>query len=115
MAGRSLQLAYSAAPPRSHRRDTAAKKYILWDNDGVLVDTEYGYFRATQCVLAELGVAPDESTCLQRMIRGELSWELAQAAGIDAALIVAKRQERDASCQAYRWPSSPPPNAPISS
>ena len=29
---------------------------ILWDNDGVLVNTEGLYFRATQAVLAEVGV-----------------------------------------------------------
>jgi beta-phosphoglucomutase-like phosphatase (HAD superfamily) len=32
------------------------KRYILWDNDGVLVDTEFWYFTATQRALAELGV-----------------------------------------------------------
>lgn len=29
---------------------------ILWDNDGVLVDTEGLYFRATQIVLARVEV-----------------------------------------------------------
>jgi hypothetical protein len=29
---------------------------ILWDNDGVLVDTEALYFRATQTVLQEVGI-----------------------------------------------------------
>ena len=29
---------------------------ILWDNDGVLVDTEGLYFRATQTVLATVGI-----------------------------------------------------------
>ena len=33
------------------------KRYILWDNDGVLVDTEFWYFKATQRALAELGVS----------------------------------------------------------
>ena len=29
---------------------------ILWDNDGVLVDTEGLYFRATQIILQEVGI-----------------------------------------------------------
>jgi len=29
---------------------------ILWDNDGVLVDTEGLYFRATQTVLHPIGI-----------------------------------------------------------
>ena len=33
----------------------SVKRYILWDNDGVLVDTEFWYFTATQRALAELG------------------------------------------------------------
>lgn len=31
-------------------------KAILWDNDGVLVDTERLYFRATKEILATVGV-----------------------------------------------------------
>jgi beta-phosphoglucomutase-like phosphatase (HAD superfamily) len=31
-------------------------KAILWDNDGVLVDTERLYFLATQYVLATVGI-----------------------------------------------------------
>jgi phosphoglycolate phosphatase-like HAD superfamily hydrolase len=45
------------------------KKYILWDNDGVLVDTEFWYFSATQRALAELGIALEKDTYLQRMVQ----------------------------------------------
>jgi beta-phosphoglucomutase-like phosphatase (HAD superfamily) len=31
-------------------------KTIFWDNDGALVDTEHLYFRATQHVLATVGI-----------------------------------------------------------
>lgn len=31
---------------------------ILWDNDGVLVDTERWYFQATREVPAEVGIDP---------------------------------------------------------
>lgn len=76
-------------------------QYILWDNDGVLVDTEHWYFTATQRALAELGVHLDEATYQQRMVRGASSWDLASQAGIDPERIVAKRQQRDAYYQAY--------------
>ena len=33
-----------------------SKKYILWDHDGVLVDTEFWYYEATCKALAELGI-----------------------------------------------------------
>ena len=38
------------------------KRYIPWDNDGVLVDTEHWYFKATQSALGELGVQLDKET-----------------------------------------------------
>jgi HAD superfamily hydrolase (TIGR01509 family) len=77
------------------------KRYILWDNDGVLVDTERWYFKATQRALGELGVLLDEETYKARMVRGASSWELAAQAGIDPQRIVAKRQQRDAYYRAY--------------
>lgn len=36
-------------------------KYILWDHDGVLVDTEYWYFKSTQRALSELEISLDKS------------------------------------------------------
>jgi HAD superfamily hydrolase (TIGR01509 family) len=81
--------------------ELSVTQYILWDNDGVLVDTELWYFKATQRALAELGVPLDDATYQQRMVRGASSWELASQAGIDAARIAAKRQQRDEYYQAY--------------
>jgi HAD superfamily hydrolase (TIGR01509 family) len=77
------------------------KQYILWDNDGVLVDTEHWYFTATQRALGELGIALEKQTYLARMVRGESSWDLALAAGIASDDVVAKRRERDAYYQEY--------------
>ncbi len=77
------------------------KRYILWDNDGVLVDTEFWYFKATQRALAELGIALEKDSYLQRMVRGASSWELAEAAGIDHRLIKMKQQQRNAYYEAY--------------
>ena len=58
------------------------KRFILWDNDGVLVDTEFWYFKATQRALAELGVTLKKHTYLQRMAQGKSSWDLASTPGI---------------------------------
>lgn len=77
------------------------KKYILWDNDGVLVDTEHWYFTATQRALAEIGFELELNTYMQRMVRGESSWDLAIAAGIDPEQAVQKRKQRDAYYQEY--------------
>lgn len=77
------------------------KRYILWDNDGVLVDTELWYFKATQRALAELGVSLDEPGYLQRMVRGASSWELAEAAGIDSRQIKTKQQQRNDYYETY--------------
>ena len=113
------------------------KKYILWDNDGVLVDTEWWYFKATQRALAELGVVLEEQTYLERMVLGKSSWDLAAAMGVDTNLVSVKRQHRDTYYQAYlahenidipgvervltslskptRWPLLQPQDAPTSS
>jgi len=42
---------------------------LLWDNDGVLVDTEGLYFQATREVLATVGVELDEALYLQLFLR----------------------------------------------
>jgi HAD superfamily hydrolase (TIGR01509 family) len=69
---------------------------ILWDNDGVLVDTEGLYFRATQAVLAEVGV---ELTAQQfkeiSLRRGESTFLLAAEKGIPADDISCLRAKRD--------------------
>ncbi len=57
-------------------------KYILWDNDGVLVDTEVLFYRATQRIFDELGLPLDETTYHHYMIRGWRAWEIAQEAGM---------------------------------
>ena len=66
------------------------KKYILFDHDGVLVDTEFWYFRAGQRALAELGVTLDKEQYLQDMSRGSGTWAQARAAGVDEPAIESK-------------------------
>ncbi|MEZ5504227.1 MAG: HAD family phosphatase [Halioglobus sp.] len=77
------------------------KKYILWDNDGVLVDTEFWYFKATQRALAELGIALEKEAYLHRMVHGLSSWDLALGAGIDSHTVTIKRAQRDMYYREY--------------
>ena len=43
------------------------KKYILFDHDGVLVDTEYWYFTANKRALGELGIELELALYLKNM------------------------------------------------
>lgn len=70
-------------------------KYILWDHDGVLVDTEYWYYRATQRALAEMGVYFEKDEYLEFMPRGQTMWDLARQRGISQDVIVQHRSKRD--------------------
>jgi HAD superfamily hydrolase (TIGR01509 family) len=71
-------------------------KAILWDNDGVLVDTERLYYQATREVLACVGVALGEEQYIELFLRQSRgAWHLAEAAGVPAAEIPALRARRD--------------------
>jgi HAD superfamily hydrolase (TIGR01509 family) len=69
---------------------------ILFDNDGVLVDTEALYFRANREVLASAGVTLAQADYVELFLRqGIGAWHLAEARGHDAAAIGALRAARD--------------------
>ena len=55
--------------------------HILFDHDGVLVDTEPLYYRATRECLAQLGVDLALPEYLERMTTGANSWDLARRLG----------------------------------
>ncbi|HEY6953486.1 MAG TPA: HAD family phosphatase [Bacteroidota bacterium] len=58
-------------------------KAILWDNDGILVDTERLYFRATQQTLATVGVHLTEEMYQDLfLVKAKGAWHLAEAKGI---------------------------------
>ncbi|HTO08318.1 MAG TPA: HAD family phosphatase, partial [Myxococcota bacterium] len=72
-------------------------KAILWDNDGVLVDTERFYFEASRAALVRLGVAFDEAIYVDHCLRhGASCFDLARAQGVSETAITAARAERDA-------------------
>lgn len=70
---------------------------ILWDNDGVLVDTEGLYLDATREILATVGV--DLTTELYRqlfLVEDRGAWHLAAERGVPAARLEELRVARDA-------------------
>jgi HAD superfamily hydrolase (TIGR01509 family) len=77
------------------------KKYILFDHDGVLVDTEFWYFKAGERALADIGLTLDKERYLQDMNQGAGTWLQARAAGVDEQTIDRQRVARDAYYQEY--------------
>lgn len=71
------------------------KKYILFDHDGVLVDTEFWYYRAGERALADIGLTLDKDQYLRDMSQGLGTWAQARAAGLDEKTIGRQRQRRD--------------------
>jgi HAD superfamily hydrolase (TIGR01509 family) len=59
------------------------KKIILWDHDGVLVETEPLYYEATRSLIAELGIEISKEEYLRDMAHGTSAWNRALAAGIE--------------------------------
>jgi HAD superfamily hydrolase (TIGR01509 family) len=74
---------------------------VLFDHDGVLVDTEPWYFRAGERALADIGVALDRDRYPQEMNQGLGTWAQARAAGIDEETISRQRAVRDDYYQHY--------------
>jgi HAD superfamily hydrolase (TIGR01509 family) len=72
-------------------------KAILWDNDGVLVDTERLYFLATQQVLAAVGVSLTKAQYVDLfLVQSKGAWHLAAQQGLSAGAIEQLRDERNA-------------------
>ncbi len=77
------------------------KKYVLFDHDGVLVDTEFWYYRAGVRALADIGFTLDRDQYLRDMNQGLGTWARARAAGIDERTISRQREVRDVYYQEY--------------
>ena len=71
------------------------KKYILFDNDGVLVETENWYYEANKKALKQLGLNLQMDEYQEIMARGGTARELAINAGITTEIIDKKRVQRD--------------------
>lgn len=72
------------------------KKYILFDNDGVLIETEMWYFQASKRALKEFF---DLELTFERymdiMAKGQRAWVIAEEIGICEDEIVIAREKRD--------------------
>jgi HAD superfamily hydrolase (TIGR01509 family) len=77
------------------------KKYILFDHDGVLVDTEFWYYKAGERALADIGLTLDKDQYLRDMNLGLGTWAQAREAGIDELTISRQREVRNDYYQEY--------------
>ena len=69
---------------------------ILFDNDGVLVDTEELYFAANRETLGAIGISLGEDDYIELFLRtGQGAWQLLEAQGYDSAGIAAWRAGRN--------------------
>lgn len=77
------------------------KKQILFDNDGVLVETEKWYFAANVEILNTMGIHLEENRYREIMIRGQSAFLLAEEAGFDPVTIERARERRNELYQHY--------------
>ncbi len=77
------------------------KKYILFDHDGVLVETEHWYYLANKRALASLGIDLPQDAYLMNMANGVSAWEAARVSGISESEIERCRELRDRYYQEY--------------
>jgi HAD superfamily hydrolase (TIGR01509 family) len=89
------------SPFRRRERNAWVKKYILFDQDGALVDTEHWYYKAGERALAEIGLPLDPDQYLLDMSQGAGTWAQARAAGVDDHIIDTRREVRNAYYQEY--------------
>lgn len=69
---------------------------ILWDNDGVLVDTECLFFESTRTILATIGIEVSLEEFLDFSMRqGRSAFELAVDRGWDKQQVANLKRERD--------------------
>lgn len=77
------------------------KKYILFDNDGVLVETEKWYFRANEVILESMGLKLEEDFYKEIMIKGESAFLLAEQHGFSSIEVEKARAKRNELYQHY--------------
>ena len=77
------------------------KKYILFDHDGVLVDTEQWYYLANKRALASLGIDLQLDAYLVNMANGVSVWEDARVSGISESEINRGRELRNRYYREY--------------
>ena len=76
-------------------------RFLLWDHDGVLVDTERWYFEATRRAIARLDIELTQARYLELVAIGRSCFDLARASGIGEADIDVGRSYRDSLYQEF--------------
>jgi HAD superfamily hydrolase (TIGR01509 family) len=72
------------------------KRIVLWDNDGVLVDTEELYFRATRMVLEARGIGLDDGQYRRFFLqRSGGAFHLARERGATEEEVALMREQRN--------------------
>jgi len=71
------------------------KKYIFWDNDGVLVDTEQWFYEANKKAMSGIGFYFTLTEYLAAMEKGKSIWNMVYQSGFDKKAIKIQRQKRD--------------------
>ncbi len=82
-------------------RNATVKKFILFDHDGVLVETEHWYYLANKRALASLGLELPRSEYLANMANGVSAWDAPRASGISESDIKRGREQRDRYYREY--------------
>ncbi|WP_373073533.1 HAD family hydrolase [Sulfurimonas sp.] len=78
------------------------KKYILFDNDGVLIETEMWYFEASKRALKEFfNLELTFDRYMDIMAKGQRAWVIAEEIGISEDEIIIAREKRDEYYQEY--------------
>ncbi len=77
------------------------KKYILFDNDGVLVETEYWYYQANYEILKTLNIHLSLKDYQKIMISGGTAWKLALNQGYSLQEVEKFKAQRDELYQHY--------------
>jgi HAD superfamily hydrolase (TIGR01509 family) len=70
-------------------------KYILWDNDGVLVETEQWFFEANKIALREIDVELTHENYMYYMQNGITVWSIPKEHGISEDTINAQKDRRN--------------------
>jgi HAD superfamily hydrolase (TIGR01509 family) len=69
--------------------------HLLFDHDGVLVNTEHLYYESTRRKLSELDIDLTLSIYMQIMVNGSDVWELARVRGLPEEVIASQRLQRN--------------------
>jgi len=77
------------------------KKYVLFDHDGVLVETEYWYFLANQRALSELGFELSLERHLEYMKQGYSFSDIEALNRLDPNVVSLKHHDRNRYYQTY--------------